>query len=101
MNFIPENSRIWSSKSQDFRIGEMAEIAGFRDPRINYLILYPHTLDEVYLCMLMWLKFCAVRENGTVKFLTKGDNNQVDDRGLYAPGQLWLNRNDVVGRAKG
>ncbi|MFH4976374.1 hypothetical protein AB6A40_003083 [Gnathostoma spinigerum] len=35
------------------------------------------------------------------KFLTKGDNNQVDDRGLYAPGQFWLNRNDVVGRAKG
>jgi len=41
------------------------------------------------------------RENGTVKFLTKGDNNQVDDRGLYAPGQLWLDRTDVVGRAKG
>jgi len=42
-----------------------------------------------------------VRENGTVKFLTKGDNNQVDDRGLYAPGQLWLDKRDVVGRAKG
>ena len=41
------------------------------------------------------------RENGTVKFLTKGDNNQVDDRGLYAPGQLWLDKRDVVGRAKG
>lgn len=39
--------------------------------------------------------------NGTVKFLTKGDNNQVDDRGLYAPGQLWLEKKDVVGRAKG
>lgn len=35
------------------------------------------------------------------KFLTKGDNNMVDDRGLYAPGQYWLTRNDVVGRAKG
>ncbi|CAD6184120.1 unnamed protein product [Caenorhabditis auriculariae] len=35
------------------------------------------------------------------KFLTKGDNNQVDDRGLYAPGQYWLNRKDVVGRTKG
>lgn len=41
------------------------------------------------------------RENGTVKFLTKGDNNNVDDRGLYAPGQLWLTKNDVVGRARG
>ena len=41
------------------------------------------------------------REDGTVKFLTKGDNNSVDDRGLYAPGQLWLEKRDVVGRARG
>ncbi|XP_077288431.1 signal peptidase complex catalytic subunit SEC11 homolog C twr [Arctopsyche grandis] len=39
--------------------------------------------------------------NGTVKFLTKGDNNSVDDRGLYAQGQLWLHAKDVVGRARG
>ena len=25
----------------------------------------------------------------------------MDDRGLYAPGQLWLDRKDVVGRARG
>jgi signal peptidase I len=25
----------------------------------------------------------------------------VDDRGLYAPGQLWLTKKDVVGRARG
>lgn len=41
------------------------------------------------------------KENATVKFLTKGDNNSVDDRGLYAPGQLWLTKKDVVGRARG
>lgn len=41
------------------------------------------------------------KEDGTVKFLTKGDNNMVDDRGLYAKGQLWLQRKDVVGRARG
>lgn len=41
------------------------------------------------------------RSNGELKFLTKGDNNQVDDRGLYAPGQLWLTKSDMVGRAKG
>ena len=43
--------------------------------------------------------FCS--ENGDVKLLTKGDNNSVDDRGLYAPGQLWIRRNEVVGRARG
>lgn len=41
------------------------------------------------------------KEDGKVKFLTKGDNNSVDDRGLYAPGQLWLEKKDVVGRARG
>ena len=44
-----------------------------------------------------------VHEKNTsyVKFLTKGDNNNVDDRGLYAPGQMWLEKKDVVGRANG
>uniref|UniRef100_A0A0R3RZ67 Signal peptidase complex catalytic subunit SEC11 n=1 Tax=Elaeophora elaphi TaxID=1147741 RepID=A0A0R3RZ67_9BILA len=42
------------------------------------------------------------KNNEETKFLTKGDNNQVvDDRGLYASGQFWLTRRDVVGRAKG
>jgi len=37
--------------------------------------------------------------------LTKGDNNFVNDRGLYAQGdnqnQRWLKREDVLGRARG
>uniref|UniRef100_A0A8C4R9L6 Signal peptidase complex catalytic subunit SEC11 n=1 Tax=Eptatretus burgeri TaxID=7764 RepID=A0A8C4R9L6_EPTBU len=41
------------------------------------------------------------KETGVVKFLTKGDNNSVDDRGLYKPGQNWLEQKDVVGRARG
>lgn len=45
--------------------------------------------------------FASTRDDGYVKFLTKGDNNNVDDRGLYSPGQLWLERKDVIGRAKG
>ena len=42
-----------------------------------------------------------LREDKTIKFLTKGDNNQVDDRGLYALGQYWLERKDLIGKAKG
>ncbi|KAG5187266.1 Sec11-like protein [Tribonema minus] len=41
------------------------------------------------------------KPDGTVEVLTKGDNNRVDDRGLYAPGQLWLQREDILGRARG
>ncbi|PHJ24859.1 signal peptidase [Cystoisospora suis] len=36
-------------------------------------------------------------EAGEMSMLTKGDNNQVDDRGLYAEKQLWLSRTNVMG----
>lgn len=38
--------------------------------------------------------------DGHQVYLTKGDNNNVDDRGLYAYGQSWLEREDIVGIAK-
>ncbi|KMS93360.1 hypothetical protein BVRB_032270, partial [Beta vulgaris subsp. vulgaris] len=39
-------------------------------------------------------------KDGKVRLLTKGDNNRVDDRGLYNPGQFWLDPEDIIGRAK-
>lgn len=54
-----------------------------------------------YHLILTLFTFWYYREDGAVKFLTKGDNNSVDDRGLYAPGQLWLTKSDIVGRARG
>jgi signal peptidase len=41
------------------------------------------------------------QKDGRIELLTKGDNNRVDDRGLYAPGQKWLKREDILGRASG
>jgi len=41
------------------------------------------------------------KDNGEVELLTKGDNNPVDDRGLYNKGQLWLDASDILGRARG
>jgi hypothetical protein len=40
------------------------------------------------------------KADGELEVLTKGDNNAVDDRGLYAEGQHYLARSDVVGRAR-
>jgi signal peptidase len=37
---------------------------------------------------------------GGADYLTKGDNNNIDDRNLYAQGQLWLQRTEMLGRAK-
>ena len=33
--------------------------------------------------------------------MTKGDNNNINDISLYKPGQRWLKRKDVLGRARG
>lgn len=38
---------------------------------------------------------------GHLDILTKGDNNYGDDKVLYAPGQEWLNRKHIMGRAVG
>jgi len=41
------------------------------------------------------------KEGEEYYILTKGDNNSVDDRGLYAKGQLWLHKSDLMGRVRG
>lgn len=40
-------------------------------------------------------------KTGKQFILTKGDNNQVDDRGLYNRGQDWIHREDIMGRVVG
>lgn len=39
------------------------------------------------------------RADGERKYLTKGDNNAVNDRGLYNEGQMWLSQSEMMGRA--
>ncbi|XP_061992502.1 uncharacterized protein LOC133710448 [Rosa rugosa] len=41
------------------------------------------------------------RDTGEDYVLTKGDNNSDDDRILYAPGQRWLQKHHIMGRAAG
>ena len=63
------------------------------------IIVTPSSLPPSLPPSLPLLSTCS--HDGQVYLLTKGDNNQVDDRGLYAPGQLWVKRDEVVGRARG
>jgi len=74
-----------NQETEPIRVGEIVvfKVEG-REIPIVHRVLKIHETDQ-----------------GSLKFLTKGDNNQVDDRGLYAPNQLWLQKKDVVGRAKG
>ena len=39
-------------------------------------------------------------ENGDYIALTKGDNNPVNDRGLYEKGELWLSKKNILGRIR-
>lgn len=39
--------------------------------------------------------------SGNLSILTKGDYNSVDDRGLYNRGQLWIEKEDIIGRVYG
>ncbi|EGG15960.1 microsomal signal peptidase subunit [Cavenderia fasciculata] len=39
--------------------------------------------------------------NGLYEILTKGDNNTIHDKQLYAEGQNWLGREHIIGRVKG
>lgn len=41
------------------------------------------------------------KHDGRTDILTKGDNNEDDDRGLYPPGERFLNEKYVIGRAVG
>jgi signal peptidase len=41
------------------------------------------------------------RKNGKHLYLTKGDNNNVDDRALYPEGQFWIEETDIIGRVRG
>jgi len=39
--------------------------------------------------------------DGQMDILTKGDNNYNDDRVLYDPGQDWIHKDNLLGRAVG
>lgn len=71
--------------SEPFKVGEIVvyKLEG-RDVPIVHRILEVH--DD---------------ENGEQLLLTKGDNNRVADRGLYNPGQRWLEPKNVIGRVRG
>ncbi|XP_068710582.1 signal peptidase complex catalytic subunit SEC11A-like [Montipora foliosa] len=84
-----------------FQRGDLLFLTNFKeDPiRVGEIVVFKVEGREIPIAHRV-LKIHE-KQNGDIKFLTKGDNNSEDDRGLYAPGQLWLERKDVVGRARG
>jgi signal peptidase len=90
-------------KEDPIRVGDIVvfKVEG-RDIPIVHRVLKLHEKYEILMLNNFFKLLNQIfREDGSVKILTKGDNNSVDDRGLYAPGQLWLQKKDIVGRARG
>src|SRR3546814_16892486 len=83
-----------------FQRGDILFLTNYNDPiRVGEIVVFKIKHRDIPIVH----RVLEVHEDsyGKIQLLTKGDNNRVDDRGLYAPGQIWLPREDVLGRAKG
>lgn len=92
---------------EKFQVGDIIvfKIKG-RDIPIIHRVIETHYPKYVFVVLLnvsfhSWLSLSREGSSEKVRLLTKGDNNRVDDRGLYNRGQFWLNPEDVIGRARG
>lgn len=84
-----------------FYRGDLLVLTHYRDePVVNgEIVVYRLNEREIPIVHRV-IKRHENSETGEIKYLTKGDNNQVDDRGLYAPGQRWIVPNEIIGRAR-
>jgi len=83
-----------------FQRGDILFLTNYEDPiRVGEIVVFKVKDKDIPIVH----RVIKIHEkaNGDFDLLTKGDNNRVDDVGLYAPGQRWLSRSDIMGRAKG
>jgi signal peptidase len=80
-----------------FQRGDILFLTNYDDPiRVGEIVVFKIKDRDIPIVH----RVLKVHENadGEIELLTKGDNNRVDDRGLYAPGQNWLKREDILGK---
>ncbi|KMZ76341.1 Signal peptidase complex catalytic subunit Sec11 [Zostera marina] len=89
------------SMEPGFQRGDILFLHMNKDPiRAGEIVVYNVDGREIPIVH----RVIEVREqHGTkeVDILTKGDNNEMDDRMLYVPGQFWLQRQHIMGKAIG
>ena len=74
---------------EPYKVGDIVvfKVEG-RDVPIVHRVIESHIRDDN-------------RYGEDIQLLTKGDANAVNDMTLYTPGQLWVERRHILGRAKG
>ena len=84
-----------------FHRGDLLFLTNFREDHIRAGEIVVFKVERRDIPIVHRVIKVHEKDNGDIKFLTKGGNNEVDDRGLYKEGQNWLEKKDVVGRARG
>ena len=82
----------------DYRVGTMILVTNIQGEKVmagDSLVFHVPGQD-----MQVVHRVIKVQEDEKMgaRFLTKGDDNPVDDRGLYPAGQVWLENKDVAGK---
>ncbi|KAL6559824.1 hypothetical protein OROGR_004941 [Orobanche gracilis] len=89
------------SMEPGFARGDILFLHMSRDPiRVGEIVVYNIDGRDIPIVHRV-IKVHERQDTGEVDILTKGDNNDGDDIPLYAPGQLWLKREHIMGRAVG
>nr|XP_016474113.1 PREDICTED: signal peptidase complex catalytic subunit SEC11C-like [Nicotiana tabacum] len=89
------------SMEPGFKRGDILFLHMTKDPiRAGEIVVFNIDGREIPIVHRV-IKVHEQQETGNVNVLTKGDNNLKDDRLLYAPGQSWLQRHHIMGRAVG
>ncbi|PIN19525.1 Signal peptidase I [Handroanthus impetiginosus] len=89
------------SMEPGFSRGDILFLHMSRDPiRVGEIVVYNIDGRDIPIVHRV-IKVHERQGTGEVDILTKGDNNYDDDITLYAPNQLWLQRNHIMGRAVG
>ena len=81
-----------------FQRGDLLVLALWDDPiRVNDITVFKIEGREIPIVHRI-VKVHEDPETNKYYYLTKGDNNHWDDRGLYNQGQDWIQKKDIVGR---
>ncbi|CAM9431641.1 unnamed protein product, partial [Ectocarpus fasciculatus] len=84
-----------------FYRGDILFLTNYDDPiRVGEIVLFKVKRRDIFVVHRV-IKVHEKSDGQVVDILTKADNNQVNDVGLYEPDQRWLQREEIYGRARG
>lgn len=90
------------SMEPTFSRGDMLFLTNFESPlEIGEVLVYKLPGQDIPIVHRSHISQDKGAQTHEIFLLTKGDNNTVDDRGLYPKGEFWLTRGQVLGRITG